>query len=277
MLVRSERANLAYYNHLFGLFGLPAVSEDDREPLGLLHTLSTPQVLEVFFPAHQRDRAREAARRVDFSAFLRFMEPEPGWIDVLARLRPPMKVAVATNRGDSAHQVLRAAGLCPHLDFVATIRDGTRPKPHPDLLLAVLANFAVRPENALYVGDSELDREASQAALVPFMGFRTALPPAVSSPEELAAHLWAVAPERDSGSVPPSFLPQPMQGKEIRMSQKDLFHPEDNVLKRGCQVSEGDVELCPCGSGKAFNKCHGAACECGSKKPKYKCCHADEL
>lgn len=61
------------------------------------------------------------------------------------------------------------------------------------------------------------------------------------------------------------------------MSQKDMFHPEDNVLKRGCQISEADVELCPCGSGKAFSKCHGGPCECGSKKPKFKCCHADEL
>ena len=61
------------------------------------------------------------------------------------------------------------------------------------------------------------------------------------------------------------------------MSQKDLFHPEDNTLKRGCQVAEGSIELCPCGSGKSFVKCHGADCECGSKKPKYKCCHANEL
>jgi hypothetical protein len=56
-----------------------------------------------------------------------------------------------------------------------------------------------------------------------------------------------------------------------------MFHPEDNVLKRGCQVSEADVDLCPCGSGKALAKCHGADCECGSKKPKFKCCHAGEL
>ncbi len=61
------------------------------------------------------------------------------------------------------------------------------------------------------------------------------------------------------------------------MSHKDLFRAEDNVLKRGCQVAEGEVEACPCGSGKAFAKCHGAPCECGSGKPKYKCCHAAEL
>jgi hypothetical protein len=61
------------------------------------------------------------------------------------------------------------------------------------------------------------------------------------------------------------------------MSQKDLFHPEENPLKRGCQVSDQDVNLCLCGSGKPLSKCHGAPCECGSGKPKFKCCHADEV
>jgi hypothetical protein len=56
-----------------------------------------------------------------------------------------------------------------------------------------------------------------------------------------------------------------------------MFHSDDNVLKRGCQISEGEVELCPCGSKKAFAKCHGAACDCGSGKPKFKCCHSDEV
>lgn len=61
------------------------------------------------------------------------------------------------------------------------------------------------------------------------------------------------------------------------MSQKDLFHPEESSLKRGCQASDQDVQPCPCGSGKTFSKCHGSACECGSGKPKFKCCHSEEL
>lgn len=62
------------------------------------------------------------------------------------------------------------------------------------------------------------------------------------------------------------------------MSTKDMFKPEDSsTLKRGCQSKEGDVELCPCGSGKSLAKCHGMPCECGSGKPKYKCCHSNEI
>jgi phosphoglycolate phosphatase-like HAD superfamily hydrolase len=209
VLIRSERANLAYYNHLFGLFGLPVVAADDRDRFWLLHTLSTTQVIDAFFPPSLRDRAREASASLDFSPFLPLVEGEPGWIGVLGRRRPPLKVAVATNRGQSARDVLGAVGLLPHLDFVATVRDVKRPKPHPDLLLAVLDHFGAPPEDALYVGDSELDRQASAAARVPFVGFRTASPPSVSSPEELERRLGPVARPEDSASLPAWIPKQP--------------------------------------------------------------------
>ena len=62
------------------------------------------------------------------------------------------------------------------------------------------------------------------------------------------------------------------------MSQKDMFKTESSsTLAKGCQVSEADTELCPCGSGKSLAMCHGALCECGSGKPKFKCCHADDF
>ena len=61
------------------------------------------------------------------------------------------------------------------------------------------------------------------------------------------------------------------------MSQKDHFKHGDSTLKMGCQADDGSVELCPCGSKKAFAQCHGAPCDCGSGKPKYKCCHSEDF
>lgn len=62
------------------------------------------------------------------------------------------------------------------------------------------------------------------------------------------------------------------------MSTKDKFGQHgSNVLNRGCQVADTDVDLCPCGSGKVMAKCHGLPCECGSGKPKFKCCHSKDF
>lgn len=61
------------------------------------------------------------------------------------------------------------------------------------------------------------------------------------------------------------------------MSQKDMFHADSNTLKRGCQVSDSEVEPCPCGSKESFAKCHGAPCDCGSGKPRFKCCKTNDF
>lgn len=201
VLIRSERANLAYYNHLFEAFELPLVADDDGDRLRLLHTLSTPQVVEAFVPEGLRSRVLSFAGGVSYSLFLPYLEAEPGWGSVLRRVRRRMPVAVATNRGASARDVLQAIDLLGTLDLVVTIRDVARPKPHPDLLWRTLDHFQVPNEEALYVGDSELDRQAAQAAGVSFLGFRTPQPPSVRSPEEVEAHLARLAAESGSASM----------------------------------------------------------------------------
>ena len=49
-------------------------------------------------------------------------------------------------------------------DAVASARDKVRPKPAPDIVELCLARAGVTPERAVYVGDSETDRMAAEAA-----------------------------------------------------------------------------------------------------------------
>jgi HAD superfamily hydrolase (TIGR01509 family) len=201
VLVRSEQANVAYYNHLFETFGLPRVEQDQREAIELLHTFSTRQVIENFFPRERGPQVLEYAASLSYAPFLDELELEPGWCDVLGRWRIKGEVAVATNRGASAHAVLEAVGLSPFVDLVVTTRDVPRPKPHPDLLLKVLHHFGRSPREAVYVGDSDLDREAASRATVPFLGFRRSEPPSAWSPQEVERFLRSFAREGTSGRV----------------------------------------------------------------------------
>lgn len=188
VLVRSEKANLAYYNRLFSLFALPEVRLDDRERMGLLHTLSTPQVIDRFFPDKMREEGKIAASGLEFSQFSGLLEEEEGWSGVLQGLKERgCAICVATNRGRSAADVLCAVGLAPWIERLFTICDVARPKPAPDLLLLALASFAARPEEALYVGDSGLDQAAARDAGVPFVGFRHPGDYRIDRPEELRA------------------------------------------------------------------------------------------
>ena len=55
-------------------------------------------------------------------------------------------------------------------DAVASVRDKVKPKPAPDILELCLKRAGVAPSHAVYVGDSETDRIASETAQLNFIG-----------------------------------------------------------------------------------------------------------
>ena len=57
-----------------------------------------------------------------------------------------------------------AFGLEKAFDFVVTAADVGRPKPFPGPLLRVLDYFGIAPDQALYVGDSEVDEAAGKGS-----------------------------------------------------------------------------------------------------------------
>jgi phosphoglycolate phosphatase-like HAD superfamily hydrolase len=46
-----------------------------------------------------------------------------------------------------------------------------RPKPFPDPLFKILAQFKAAPRQSLFVGDSEVDENTARAAGVPFVAY----------------------------------------------------------------------------------------------------------
>jgi phosphoglycolate phosphatase len=81
--------------------------------------------------------------------------------------------------------LIEDAGLMGYMQRVFTIRDVKNPKPAPDLLNLALRDFGATREEAVYVGDSELDERASQGAGVAFVGFRYKSKYFVSEPSDL--------------------------------------------------------------------------------------------
>jgi HAD superfamily hydrolase (TIGR01549 family) len=97
---------------------------------------------------------------------------EPYLKEVLEQLRSKYKTAVATNRTTTMHLVLREHDLEGQFDHVVTAGDVQRPKPNPEMLLNILNFFNLGPEQAVYVGDSELDEQAAVAAGIPFIAYK---------------------------------------------------------------------------------------------------------
>jgi phosphoglycolate phosphatase len=58
---------------------------------------------------------------------------------------------------------------------VVTSRDVPLPKPHPDMLLLAAERLGLQPDELLFVGDSELDLEASRRAGIRFVAYKNSI------------------------------------------------------------------------------------------------------
>lgn len=175
VMFESRRANLAFYNAILAEFGEAPVEETDRERAHLCHTAASPQVLSCLMGEERGALALEFATGLDYRRFIPKMQPEPGLDEVLSALAELYPLAIATNRGTSMPAILDHFGLAAHFLTVVTSYDVPRPKPYPDMLLEAARRMQLSVEQLLFIGDSELDQKAAQAAGVAFAVYRQPL------------------------------------------------------------------------------------------------------
>lgn len=169
----SFEANLAFYDRIMAMLGRPALDRKDQEQMRILHTYANRDVLAWFFPDGEEFAAAvQAASAIDYRDMVPFMRLEEGFTTTIEALKPRVGLAVCTNRSTSMDMVLDAFGLAPYFGCVMTASRVAHPKPHPEPLLKVLEHYRIAPAEALFVGDSEVDRQAAAAAGVPFVAYK---------------------------------------------------------------------------------------------------------
>ncbi len=171
VLFESREANLAYYNRIFDRFNYPPVSEADRDAAHICHTASSPQVLAALMKDEDLQSALEFAATLDYRQFIPYMRPEPNLREVLQQLAKDYPLAIATNRGTSVVPILQHFELAEYFSVIVTSKDVSRPKPAPDMVLLAAERLQVEGQRCLFIGDSELDQQAAEAAGVRFAGY----------------------------------------------------------------------------------------------------------
>jgi phosphoglycolate phosphatase len=166
----SRQSNIDFYNHLLSHFGLPLLRD---EQVAYIHMATADEsVRYVFRGTPYLEQALAYRLQINYIPFIQKMVPEPGLKELLALLKPKCSLAVATNRSNTIGKVLELNGLTGYFDIVVSSLDVARPKPHPESLFKILAFFSIRPNQALYVGDSQVDAETAKAASVPFVAYK---------------------------------------------------------------------------------------------------------
>ena len=129
----------------------------------------------------------------DYTAFLRCLRscyaknwhnktrPYDGVLEMLARLSEAgIRTGIVSNKPDAQVKELADLYFAKVIPAAAAIgereSEGIRRKPAPDSTLAVMRGFGVSKENAVYVGDSDVDIETARNAGIPCIsvcwGFR---------------------------------------------------------------------------------------------------------
>lgn len=165
-------------NHSLKAFSLPERSLDEvrlRTGNGIrrLIDLSVPQGTSV----RLTDQVFEEFKRYYAVHCEDNTRPYPGIEEMLRSLRErKIRTAVVSNKADFAVQKLITQQFPGLFDYTVGERAGIRRKPAPDTVLACLKAFSLRPDEAVYIGDSEVDIETGRAAcmdsIIVSWGFR---------------------------------------------------------------------------------------------------------
>src|ERR1700687_1155219 len=169
VLFDSDESNVAYYNWIFAQLGEPLLSHNEE-----ISAISFAAA-EVFAARARGDAAKlrrmqELTRGMDQAPFFKMLRTPFELRPFMLAFKKRYKLALATNRSATVPALVDHLGLEGIFDAVASALDKVRPKPAPDILRLCLDRAGVDATHAVYVGDSRIDREASEAAGMHFIG-----------------------------------------------------------------------------------------------------------
>lgn len=98
-------------------------------------------------------------------------KPYAGIQELLQKVRSAgVKIAVNSNKADSAVQILCGKYFPKMFDTAVGEREGFERKPAPDSVNEILRRFGIKKEEAVYIGDSDVDFETAKNAELDFIG-----------------------------------------------------------------------------------------------------------
>jgi phosphoglycolate phosphatase len=119
------------------------------------------------------EKAREIVKQIDLRKYVKYLKMEPHLLEALDQLKERGILRVVnTNRTTSMPYIMEDFKLWPYFDMVVTALDVKNPKPHPESVEKILKALSLNREEAIFVGDSEVDRGTAMASGVRFVSYK---------------------------------------------------------------------------------------------------------
>lgn len=154
--------NYALEKHGFG----DVTKQEVNEIMGT----ALPECYKLFAPGGDINALCDSHHEFQLNN-LHLSKPFPDTVQALNYLKKQnIKIAAVTNRSNTVTQTLENSDLLPFFDVIITAEDVENPKPHPEPILKALNKLNIGFDEAIFVGDTEVDILAGKNAGVKTVG-----------------------------------------------------------------------------------------------------------
>ncbi len=174
VLFDSLEANTKLYNDLCARVGRGPLREEE---LKYVHTHTVFEALHFIF-GKENDLEKRALeilkqKQVDLKDYIEYLKMEPHLLQTLEKLKEKGILRVInTNRTTSMKYIMEKYDLWQYFEMVVTALDVKNPKPHPESIEKILREFNLNKEEAIFVGDSDVDQQTAESSGVRFVAYK---------------------------------------------------------------------------------------------------------
>jgi phosphoglycolate phosphatase len=174
VLFDSFEANTKLYNDLCVWVGRGPLSEEEMQ---YVHIHTVFEAIHFIF-GKETDLEKKALeilreRQVDLKNYVEYLKMEPHLFQTLEKLKERgILRAINTNRTTSMKHVIERFNLGPYFEMVVTALDVKNPKPSPESIDKIIEAFKLKKEEAVFIGDSEVDRQTAESSGVRFIAYK---------------------------------------------------------------------------------------------------------
>ena len=172
VLFDSFEANTKLYNDLCAGVGRTPLRQEEMQ---YVHAHTVFEAIRFIFGKESdlEKRALESIKQVDLRNYVAYLKMEPHLLPALEKLKEKgIFRVINTNRTTSMKHIMEKFNLWAYFDMVVTALDVKNPKPHPESIEKIIAALQLKKEEAVFVGDSDVDKETAVSSGVTFIAYK---------------------------------------------------------------------------------------------------------
>jgi len=172
VLFDSFEANTKLYNDLCASVGRIPLREEEMQ---YVHSHTVYEAIRFIFGKENdlEKKALESMKQVDLRNYIVYLKVEPHLFQILEKLKEKEILRVInTNRTTSMPHIMERFNLRPYFEMVVTALDVKNPKPHPESIEKIIAALQLKKEEAVFVGDSDVDKQTAESSGVTFIAYK---------------------------------------------------------------------------------------------------------